>query len=618
MPFCSIRGILFSCLLLASLGIKAQPEDWVVVPSAYEFSMTVTFTISVDGLVGANADNMAGVFDANGTCRGAGPTDFLASSGFFTGLMLVYGNQAIEDGLEVRIWDASTDSLPQCENEINFISNGIIGSLSNPEVFYGVYDPLNGCTDPLACNFLVTAITDNGSCIFPGCNDENACNYESASPCYDNSYCIYPDLYLDCSGNCNFDFDGDGICDEQEVAGCTDDRACNFDALATDNDCSCEFPFYPFDCNGNCYIDTDEDGICEADEIPGCDDPAGCNFDPIATDNDGSCAFCCYSYYNSELGFSIEVERFAGLGTNVVGLPGLTTFRVYITCSHPQDRVLSVTGTGGSSSFIGSQTNFYQSDDGGILVTDIDSTAFADNLSISLDSWLTIGLDYPVSTSSPNPISATAGIWATLFELGEALFIGGASNDGWSTLASSENSLAGDDLRVLLGQFTSATQIEGSLNVTVLPFGETETVTINPFFIAPPCGCTDATACNYNADSNYDDGSCQYTIPGSDCAGNCTSDVDGDGICDADEVQGCTDFNAANYNGLATENDNSCLYLGCTYPEADNFLPVFNFDDGSCEFALSNPCPADINGDGITTAADILSILAAYGLPCAN
>ena len=30
------------------------------------------------------------------------------------------------------------------------------------------------------------------------------------------------------------DTDGDGICDSQEVGGCTDELACNYDASATD------------------------------------------------------------------------------------------------------------------------------------------------------------------------------------------------------------------------------------------------------------------------------------------------------------------------------------------------------------------------------------------------
>ena len=95
--------LLFCGVFILPNTTLAQPEDWVTTPSAYEFSMTLTFTISVDGLIGAGANNAAGIFDADGTCRGWGTTDFLGASGYYTGLILVYSNVASEPGLEVRI-----------------------------------------------------------------------------------------------------------------------------------------------------------------------------------------------------------------------------------------------------------------------------------------------------------------------------------------------------------------------------------------------------------------------------------------------------------------------------------------------------------------------------------
>ena len=596
-------------------GMLAQPDDWVVTPSAYEFSMTLTYTIAIDGLVGQGSNNAAAIFAPDGTCRGWGVTDFAGPSGYATGLILVYSNSASEPGLEVRIWDADQDSLPQCSDNLNFVANGIQGSLSDPVVFYGVYDPLVGCTDQAACNYLETAITDNGSCIYPACSDETACNYVASSPCFDDATCLFPELYLDCQGSCVNDFDGDGICDELEIGGCTDDRACNFNPDATDDDCSCNFPFYPLDCSGNCYLDTDGDGVCEADEIAGCDDPLGCNFDPTATDNDGTCEFCCYSIYEATGGFGVDIERYAGIGGDEPGLPGLTTYRVYITCANPDDQVLAVTGSGGNSTFIGSETNFYQAAEGAAVISDIDSTTFADFPEVALDSWLTIGLDHPTPGNGESAINATSGLWSTLFEFGESLFVGGVSGDGWSVPENSDNALAGDDLRVLVGQFTSSTPIEGSLNVTVLPAGSTASFEITPLFVAPPCGCTDAAACNYDATATYDDGTCQFPEPGLTCAGQCSSDTDGDGVCDEDEVLGCTDFNADNFDANATE-DEGCQYFGCTYNNAENFDSAANVDDGSCTFSLANSCPTDINGDGTTAASDILAMLAYYGQPC--
>ena len=50
---------------------------------------------------------------------------------------------------------------------------------------------------------------------------------------------------MNCDGDCLTDSDGDAICDELEVAGCTDESANNYNAQATDEDGSCDFTIDP-------------------------------------------------------------------------------------------------------------------------------------------------------------------------------------------------------------------------------------------------------------------------------------------------------------------------------------------------------------------------------------
>ena len=86
-----------------------------------------------------------------------------------------------------------------------------------------------------------------------------------------------PDGYCDCNGNvldavgtcggaCQNDFNGDGICDDDSIPGCTYEVACNYDPSASINDGSCDFT--------SCY---------------GCTDPAACNYSPAATFDNGVC-----------------------------------------------------------------------------------------------------------------------------------------------------------------------------------------------------------------------------------------------------------------------------------------------------------------------------------------
>ena len=91
-----------------------------------------------------------------------------------------------------------------------------------------------------------------------------------------------------------FDPDGDGVCPEDEFSGCMDATACNYNPEATHNDVgSCTYPFSPCcDCDGNDFQDDDSDGVCQCEnEIPGCMDASACNYNPEATDEDGSCTY---------------------------------------------------------------------------------------------------------------------------------------------------------------------------------------------------------------------------------------------------------------------------------------------------------------------------------------
>ena len=94
-----------------------------------------------------------------------------------------------------------------------------------------------------------------------------------------------------CGGGCVVDADMDGVCDTEEVMGCNDADACNYDALATENDGSCTYAELFYDCDGVCLNDTDLDGVCDELEVLGCTDAAACNFIETATETDSMCTF---------------------------------------------------------------------------------------------------------------------------------------------------------------------------------------------------------------------------------------------------------------------------------------------------------------------------------------
>lgn len=129
-------------------------------------------------------------------------------------------------------------------------------------------------------------------------------------------------------------------------------------------------------------------------------------------------------------------------------------------------------------------------------------------------------------------------------------------------------------------------------------------------------GCIDSGACNYDAAATIDDGTCDYSCLGCTDAGACNYDATAtldDGTCDF-SCLGCIDSGACNYDATASVDDGSCDYscLGCTDATACNYDPTATIDDGNCEFA-SCACPGDFNGDGYRNVADILLLLGGFG-----
>ena len=159
----------------------------------------------------------------------------------------------------------------------------------------------SGCTDESACNFDATAEEDDGSCqTLDECGicggggiPQNSCD------CQGNTF----DVVGVCGGDCLEDDDDNGICDNQEILGCTYEIAQNYETLATRDNGSCVFPcvgdvnqvIFDWDANGNIGIadflqmlsvfgDVDGDGDGVWDSQDDCVDLEACNYDSDPTE----------------------------------------------------------------------------------------------------------------------------------------------------------------------------------------------------------------------------------------------------------------------------------------------------------------------------------------------
>ena len=454
-------------------------------------------------------------------------------------------------------------------------------------------NPDLGCTDPTACNYSPEAITDNGSCLqlddcgvcggdnssCTGCTDSAACNYDPNATIEDGS-CIpgtgitiavgggtwdseigwsldlngevyasggagtvtaclpegcftfsmtdsYGDgwngaIYTltDAGGNvlATGDLDtaqqGDGATQGSDVVqigvdscglGCTDATACNYNPDATLDDGSCNFDCNgctdPAACNydatatqddGSCTVN-DECGVCGGDNstCTGCTDAAACNFDPNALLDDGSCLV------NDECGVC------GGDNSTCGGCTDATA------CNYDPAAVID----DGSCIFGGE----------GLTVT-----ILTDNYPGETTWSLTDASGAVVAAGGPYATVAVEEVTQVCVAPGCYTF---TINDSF-----------GDGICCAYGTGLYTVSSQGTVLATGGEFADTESA---EFCLGSGFGCTDETACNYNAEATTDDGTCDFT--------SCV---------------GCTDADACNYNPDATVDDGSCVMPdpvdGCT------------------------------------------------------
>ena len=392
------------------------------------------------------------------------------------------------------------------------------------------------------------------------------------------------------------------------VSGCMDSVACNYDPDATQDDESCTYPEDPYNCDGSCLNDSDSDGVCDENEVEGCTDPLACNYVAEATDDDGSCEFC--SCAESAVPYPLFIES-----VPATTQAGSTVYRFYIQLQSATDRVSAIFGNQDDPLTVitpeGAFNSTANTSWNAAGINPAFMSAFPD---LADDTFATIGLEGPASLSGisgaadpsllEDPEQAVTPFF--LEDGNTALQMSDFIGSSWFILSDQDNGLPDDDLRVLIMQVTTAGHISGQLNYQVFAEGEGSndvnvSVAFNgagAFGWSNACGCTDAAACNYDPNAEYDDDSCQYNadVIGV-CGGNCTADDDADGICD--DIDDCVgEIDAC---GL-------CNGPGAIYQCGCDPIPAGDCDCNGTQldalFECGGDCAADDDFDGICDDED--------------
>ena len=252
-----------------------------------------------------DVDDCVGSYDACGVCNGPGEIYECGCSDIPAGDCDCDGNQLDAFGVcgGDRAADADADGI--CDDV-----DDCVGELDECGICNGpgeIYEC--GCSDIPAgdcdCNGnqldalgvcggdCAADVNDNGICDdqeIGGCTDPMNPGFDPNAT-FDDGSCLIGGCLV--AEACNYDPSADyqlpGACEFESCAGCTDDMACNYDIDATIDNGSCEYADEYFNCDGTCMNDTDGDGVCDELEVLGCTEEGNPVYDPNATEDDDSC-----------------------------------------------------------------------------------------------------------------------------------------------------------------------------------------------------------------------------------------------------------------------------------------------------------------------------------------
>ena len=447
-----------------------------------------------------------------------------------------------------------------------------------------------GCTDETACNYEATATTDDGSCLE---NDE-------CGVCGGNGI---PEGACDCDGNvldeCGV-CGGNGIpegacdCDGNVLDEC---GVCGGDGIA-DGACDCDgtLPASGYDCEGACLNDADGDDVCDEFEIAGCTDADAPNFNPEATDDDGSCASLTYALaLQGIIDFTVPSGGSNGKAIHVVAsadIADLSSFGI------------GVANNGGGTD--GEEYSFpaasVSAGDDILVVRSEEAMAayFADcysefehvfmgNTGISQngdDAIELFELETVIETFGDINVDGTGQEWEYL--------------DSWAYKV---------DGIWTYGEVNCTDNTETTYDSDCpyplcpsLPEGCTDETACNydSEAILDDGSCLQEDICGVCGGDGIAEGACDCDgngpEEGYDCDGVCLNDVDGDGTCDEFEQGGCTDPEACNYDAEASEENGTCQYTDeCGVCGGDGIA------DGACD------CDGTLPADGYDCAGACLN-----------
>ncbi len=465
-----------------------------------------------------------------------------------------------------------------------------------------------GCMDELACNFNLNAIWDDDSCSFT----DGICQYCENGEAVDN------------------DDDGDNVCNEDEIVGCQDEIACDFNPEATDPD-ECTYQLsYCEDIDGDglgagdsweyCLEDvpdswvndcTDSDPNCATNDTDECDICSGDgavygNYENCCEENVDDCGVC-----NGTNASMDECGVCFGNNSTCMDCSGVPNGDA------EQDECGICNGPGPIYDCGCSDAPAENYDCDGNCIAEIDcnsecgggavvdecgvcdgdgSSCTGSTVSLEIQN---VDLDNGILDIYMVNSEEVGGFQFELLGISITGASGGTASQYFAIVNASSTSVLGFDIMggtIPIGEgvltqvsFTDYTGDEICFGEDTGSAGGTAISGVGGVYIPAdwgPCfggnetipGCMDMDACNYNPDANEED-DCTYAEDNYDCEGNCMAEMDCNSECGGGAV--------VDECGVCDGDGSSCNEDECATGVCVNIENV-NIDTGTLDIHMSN------------------------------
>lgn len=335
-------------------------------------------------------------------------------------------------------------------------------------------------------------------------------------------------------------------------------------------------------------------------------------------------------------------------------LDGMTTYRLYVNCVNEMDYVSSCSGDNSNPLIIASTASpaWYNS----IYATGwnalgVNPAFFAVLPEVAYDSFLTLGAENSTAPTNQHPSTIWGAIDATLeFDgdgPGESLTVDDAQGGAWYIPfpgveeGATHLAFAGEDLRVMVAQLTTAGEVSGQIQVQIFQngFQATEFRGVLPIATENIVGCLDPDAFNYDPSAtSADPALCNFHCTNGTwfdaSTGRCELEAWTGDVGDTFTLDPChLDFDDSGWMDI-TDLYRYWVMFGqdpgtpaspcgagtyATYNEEDELdlcLPAPAVVGPGNGLGNLNPRYFDLNGDGVLDTTDFLNLLNVFGKEC--